>query len=268
MRAFGDAELLGDQAADMVRHLGRAVERELVARRIDGRDRGARLDRRPDQAVVDEIDARHMGGGLQRLLHRRFVAARPAEADIAGRIVVELRRARLDRRARIDHDRQRRIGDLDRLGGVERLRARFGDDGGDRLADMADRVARERTARRLGHRPAVARADDPERPHGTTTPSAAMSAPVKTATTPGRPRRATSRSGGCAHARAASARSTQCSSPGRTMSATKRPRPSRKRRSSTRRSGGADALVDVRLHSIAVPRAPDRAARTPTCRTP
>ncbi len=57
-----DAELLGDQAAHMVRDLGRDIKRELVASRIANRQHRARFERRADQAVVDEVEPRNVRG--------------------------------------------------------------------------------------------------------------------------------------------------------------------------------------------------------------
>ncbi len=69
------------------------------------------------------------------------------------------------RGARIHHGRQRLIIDRDPFHRIERLRVGFGDDRGDRLAHMAHLAARERKARRLGHRLPVMGADRPQRPH-------------------------------------------------------------------------------------------------------
>ena len=61
----------------------------------------ARLDRGADQPVVDEVELDHMGRAVERLAHRGLVAAREAEADVAGRRVVQLRRVlRPSRRGR------------------------------------------------------------------------------------------------------------------------------------------------------------------------
>ena len=66
-----------------------------------------------------------MRGALERLAHRGFVAPREAEADIAGRRLVQLRRAACHRGAAIDHGRQRLVVDVEKIGGVLRLRARL-----------------------------------------------------------------------------------------------------------------------------------------------
>jgi hypothetical protein len=79
---------------------------------------------------------------------------------------MQLRRAFCLRSAHINNRGQRRIVDGDALGAVHRLPARLGNHRGDRLADVAHDIARQRKARRLGHGFAVARLNDPQRPHG------------------------------------------------------------------------------------------------------
>ena len=102
-RALRDAELLGDRAADVVRRLRGAVERQPVGRRVDRRHRGTRLDRGADEAIVHEIDRDLVRGRPKRRAHRGLVAARRAEADVARRGYVQLRRARRLRGARVGH---------------------------------------------------------------------------------------------------------------------------------------------------------------------
>jgi hypothetical protein len=148
-RALGNAELLGDLAADVMGSLRGGVEREFFALRFG--ERRARFECRADQTVVDEIDRDHVGGAAERRTHGRFVAACPAKANVAGSADVELRRVRCLRRTRIGDGGERLVAHLDTLGRVERLRGGFGDDGRDRLSDVADLLARQRKARRLGH---------------------------------------------------------------------------------------------------------------------
>src|SRR5215475_9244232 len=89
---LGDPELLRYIAADVMRHLRCAVERELAVGRIGDRDDGARLDRRANQPIVDEIDARDVRGRLERLAHRGLITPTPTEANIARCCRVQLRR--------------------------------------------------------------------------------------------------------------------------------------------------------------------------------
>ena len=141
---------------------------------------------------------------------------------------------RAARRA-IDDGGERLVVDLDQFGRILRLRRRVRDHGGDRLADMANRAARQRPARRFRHRRAVARRIAHSGRIGPM-PSAAMSAPVNTATTPGMAAAAVSiprmRAWACGERT-----STQCNSPASSMSATKRPGREGNGGSSTRRTG-------------------------------
>ena len=59
------------------------------------------------------------------------------------------RRVRLQRLFRIDHKRQRLVGDVDKLGAVFGERAGVGDDGGDPFADIARLIDGERIALHL-----------------------------------------------------------------------------------------------------------------------
>ena len=67
------AELLGDGAADVMRHLRRAIKRELAGAAV-GQHR-TRLDRSADQPVVDEVEPHDMRRAVERLAaprpHRR-----------------------------------------------------------------------------------------------------------------------------------------------------------------------------------------------------
>ena len=77
------------------------------------------------------------------------VAVVEVEADVARHVVVERRRAGRGGLLRRGHDRQRLDVDLDRLGGVLGLQQRLGDHAGDRIADEAHLVGRQRRPRRL-----------------------------------------------------------------------------------------------------------------------
>ena len=164
-RGLRQVKLLADDAPDVMRYLRGAIERKLAVRAAVGQN-GARLDCRADQAVVDEVETHHMCGGAKGFAHGDFVAAREAEADVAGRGLVKLRRIVAHRGFRIGHRWQRLIINLHEIGSVTRLRQCLGNDGGHRLADVADCPARQRPTRRLRHRLAVGRFDGPKRHHG------------------------------------------------------------------------------------------------------
>ena len=134
------------------------------------------------------------------------------------------------------------------------------------FADMAHALARKRPARRLRHRLAVGAADRPQRRHRTDMVGGHVGAGEDGDDARRGRRRAQCRSCGCAHARAASARSRSAVRRAMTMSATKRPAPRRNCASSTRRTDAPMPSLALTAASIAVPRAAGRAARTPTCR--
>lgn len=97
-----------------------------------------------------------MRGGGKRGVDSRSVAKVKIERNVARHVVVELRRAftrglfsRNDRGEGIDID-------SDRFGGILRLRYGFGDNAGDRIADIAHAINRQRLAPRLAQRRAVA----------------------------------------------------------------------------------------------------------------
>ncbi len=71
-----------------------------------------------------------------------------ADDDVGAGLVVQQRRAGAHRLLRIDNERQRFVVDGDQRRRVFRLVAVPGDDTGDRLADMAHLVARQRENRR------------------------------------------------------------------------------------------------------------------------
>jgi len=85
----------------------------------------------------------------------------PVVAKIARRLGVDLWRARLQRRGRVDGGRLLGIIDIDEFGGIARLGQRLGDDDRHRVADIADPVDRQHRVRRFGHRRAVLRMDLP-----------------------------------------------------------------------------------------------------------
>ena len=164
-RELGEAELLGDEPADEVGHLRGRVERERIPVGARERDRRARLDGAAGEPVVVELQFDGVRGLRERTLDRCGVAALPAEAHVARRVGVQLRCADRERIRRRGRRGQRLVIDLDELGGVERRAAALRQNDRHRLADVPHALARERPARRLGHRRAVVRADRPQRTH-------------------------------------------------------------------------------------------------------
>ena len=152
------ADVLRDEAEPVERHAQRRahpdrrhaghlvvrVDRELLGAAVVLDERGRALERRGGEAVeVELVDPDHAVGGLQRAVDVAPVErARPD--DVRAGVLVEDRRVRVLRLARVDEHRQRLVLDLDQVGRVARDVARRGDDGDDRLADVAHRADRER----------------------------------------------------------------------------------------------------------------------------
>ena len=119
------------------------MEREASARGVMYADRRARLHRVHDHAAVDELEPGNVRGLGEGGGHLLAVAEVIVERDIAGRFVVDERRARARRFLRPHHGRQRIDVDLDRLGGVLCLQQGVGDDEGHGITDEADLVGRQ-----------------------------------------------------------------------------------------------------------------------------
>ncbi len=148
---------VGERVADEGRALRAGVEGRAIGLGVVVADGVARLHRVRHHAVVDDFDrgdARSAGKGG---FGRREIAAVvvPVEHDVPGDVVEQLRRAGLDRRARVDHGRQRLIFDLDRLGGVAGLMQLLGHHERHRLSRMANLADREHRPRRVVARGAV-----------------------------------------------------------------------------------------------------------------
>ena len=124
--------------------------------------RGARLERHGALAVRADLDLDDLVGARKRLIEA--LGPEPAvDQKVAWRLLVDLRRIRLERPVEID-DRVLRL-DLDehQLGDVLGLLGAWCDHRGDRLADMVDAGAGER---RLGDRHVVgAMQQRPDRAH-------------------------------------------------------------------------------------------------------
>ena len=115
---LGDAADRGHERAHEVRHLGRGVERQLVAGRdpVGDARRAARSATgvRRWLSIVSET----LTGAASKTASKPSVLCSIVQAVVAGRLVVELRRARLAGVLGVDHDRQRVVVDDDAVGGV------------------------------------------------------------------------------------------------------------------------------------------------------
>ena len=131
-----------DQPGDM-RVLAGGVEHQLVGAGIVLADRRTGLHRVRDQAVVDQVDLGHMGGLGEGLLDPFAVAELPVVAEIAGRLLVQLRGVGFEGLLQVDAGGKRLVVDLHRLGRIFRLAQALRDHHRDRLADMAHLAFRQ-----------------------------------------------------------------------------------------------------------------------------
>ena len=170
-QAVGAADVAGDQPKLALRNLHRgfgdgvaeqpgpleaAMQRVAAGAAVVFAGDAARLQRVGGDAVDDEALLDHMRGLGEGGIGRGLVAGLVEIRLVVRAIVVELRRAGLERLARRHHGRARRIVDLDALGGVAGEIERVGDDDGDRIADMQDAIDGDRRPMRQIHRAAVA----------------------------------------------------------------------------------------------------------------
>ena len=113
-------DTVGEQVADPVRAGGRGGQVQTAARSIELAQRTACLQRRGDDAVVDQFAFHDMRGVADRSFHRADLAAVELERDIAPRLRPDRRGVRQNGVRDRDHRRQRRIVDDDGLGGIAR----------------------------------------------------------------------------------------------------------------------------------------------------
>ena len=148
--------VLGQCAADAHDALATEMQRPALRSRIVGADRRTRLHGADGNAVGDDLEAGHVGCLGEGLLHRLSIAVVEVEHEIGGRLVVDLRRARLQRFVRRGDGGQRFDVEFDRLRRILGLHGRLGHDAGHRFANIAHLADGERRPRRRLHRRAVA----------------------------------------------------------------------------------------------------------------
>ena len=154
-----DADEGGDHEPGHMRVLARGVEREMVFARIVVADGRARLHRVRHEAVVDDVEARHMRRAGEGRVGGRLVAERPLEDHVVWRDVVDLRAtARL---SRLHHGRQLAIGHVHELGRRLGLSQRLRHDDRDMVADIAHLALREHGVRARLHGRSVLGVDHP-----------------------------------------------------------------------------------------------------------
>ena len=139
------AELGGERVADGDRVLTRDPHRELAVVAGD-RDTAVGLHGHAGQTLADRAAFRHVGGTLERVA---VLEADPGlEHHVRPVLLEQERRALDDGRFGVDERRQRIDVDDHRLGGVDGLRERLGDDDRDDVADEAHLALGERRPRR------------------------------------------------------------------------------------------------------------------------
>jgi hypothetical protein len=132
------------------------IDRKASRRRIERRQRGARLHRNACHALNPGLEPRHMRGAGEGRLGRRGVAKFRIEADIRPRALVHARRVLPRGGHGLDHRGQGFVVDRDQLGAVLGGVKRFGDDHRHRFADKARLVGGQRMMRRLEWRNSAA----------------------------------------------------------------------------------------------------------------
>ncbi len=147
---------VGDLLVDDMRALRRRMKRRAAGRGVVVGQRGARLDRVGDDAVVHEFEPRDVRGTLERRVDRLAALARAdVEREVVGDVVPHLRRASVDRAARVDDRRQRVVVDAHAFGGVLRLGERLRHHHRHRIADVPHAIGGENRAWRVGPLAAV-----------------------------------------------------------------------------------------------------------------
>ncbi len=140
----GDVQQRGHLVLEAERTLVAGVERVAIGLGIVVAGRRTRLHGADDDAVADQTQARNVGGLGKGFVDLGRVAIVEVDADIAWHVVEHQWRAGLCGCARVGDGGQRFDIDHHRLGGIARLRRRFGDDKGHRIADEAHLVGGER----------------------------------------------------------------------------------------------------------------------------
>ena len=142
-----------------MRVLAGRVERDDIGAFVIVAERGARLHRVGDRAIVDEIDLGHVLRRGKRRVGRGLVAEMPVEHCVVGGNLVHLRLARFGGARRVDDRRQNAVIDDDLLRRVPRLSVCIGDDDGDGIADIERLAVSKRRKRPCFHRRTVLEID-------------------------------------------------------------------------------------------------------------
>ena len=141
-------DMLGQDAPEHVDALRVRGQRELSAIRAVVPEGRARLHGVHHDTVVDQLEAGHVGGLLERGGGRGRIAHFPVERDVVLCVRPDLRRSGVTGGGQRDHGGQFLVIHVDQLRGVARLGEGIGNHHRHRLAHVAGPVQRQDGARR------------------------------------------------------------------------------------------------------------------------
>ena len=142
-----------------VRVLVGHVQRVVVGGAVVVTERGARFHGVRNQAVVRQVQLRHVGSAGKSGIDLRLVAQRPVVAMVVGRGIVQ--GGGLGGFGHVDNRAEHLVVHINQLGSVLRLLQRFGHHHGDVVTDIAHLVQCQDGVRRLLHGLAVGAGDQP-----------------------------------------------------------------------------------------------------------
>ena len=138
----------GETCRDRGRHLVADSNRQPPRCRVERGDGAARLHRHRRNALVDEVELDADGGARERGRRLLGIAVAHLGGDVVGSVGRERGRAGRGRGGDVGDGGQLLVLDDHAVDRIARGLARFGDDGDDRLADVARHFVSERAARR------------------------------------------------------------------------------------------------------------------------
>src|SRR3546814_4225312 len=106
----------------------------------------------PYTALFRSLQLGDMVGYLEGIRDCRCVATLDVEDQVGAETGMQHRGVVIEAAPCFNNRRKNLVVDVNRLGGVESLRLRFGDDDGDGVADVKDPVASQHLAKRLAQR--------------------------------------------------------------------------------------------------------------------
>ena len=155
----GDAQDAREVDGQRMDALQRRVKRVALSGGVPLGEGRARLHEAGDEAVVEEREARDVGGGGDGARGGRGIPAFPVVAAVARDAGVQRRRAIGEGGDRVDDQRSHRVVDIHGVSTILRRRRRRRDDDRDGLADVTHPIRRQRIPRRLREWRSVAASD-------------------------------------------------------------------------------------------------------------